>query len=243
MNRCLRMLTITAAALALGGCDEESSGLGAVPVDQTPETLSEWNLFVDDAATMPRPGMVAYDMASPLFTDYAAKHRFIYLPDGEKIAYKDEAPWEFPIGSILVKTFAYPLDEGDLSKGERLIETRLMIHRSDGWDPETYVWNDAQTEATRDVTGEVIPVTRQLADGTEMFFEYTVPTRAECRKCHGATTPIDGAQTTRPLGPKTAQLNVMRDYGDGKVSQIDHLATLGILDRNPGPAAQRITFP
>jgi len=65
-------------------------------------------------------------------------------------------------------------------------------------------------------------------DGTDRYF-YDVPTRSECRKCHGAIEPVNGAQPTRPLGPTTLQLQREVDYGAGPENQIDHLEALGLL--------------
>lgn len=222
---------------------EPTMGTPDAAFASTPDTLAEWNLFSDLPNQVPGPRVVPYDMNSPLFTDYAAKHRFIYLPEGEKIGYRDMGTWSFPVGTILVKTFAYPLDEADLSQGERILETRLLIHREGGWDPEVYVWNEEQTEARRDVTGETVSVTRKLADGGTMTFDYGVPTRDECRKCHGSAFPIDGAQATRPLGPMAPQLNFAIDYGNGPENQLDHLADLGWLDSAPPPMEERLLFP
>ena len=233
----------------LGASCEGSGGDGApgvspadVDLDSTPKMLSEWGLFSDMSKRVPAADVIPYEMRAPLFTDYAAKHRFMYVPEGEKIGYTDAGRWEFPLGTILVKNFAYPLDANDPDAGERILETRLLIHREDGWNPEVYVWNDEQTEAERDVTGETIEVDRPLADGSTETFDYGVPTRDECRKCHGAAFPVEGAQVTRSLGPMTGQLNFEIDYGNGPENQIDHLAALGLLDTTPPPAAERVSF-
>ena len=45
-------------------------------------------------------GGIAYDLTTPLFTDYASKYRFIFVPEGKQVAYStldaiDTAPdWE-----------------------------------------------------------------------------------------------------------------------------------------------------
>jgi uncharacterized repeat protein (TIGR03806 family) len=219
------------------------AGQGGVPLDETPDMLSGWNLFTDLPSLTPAARVVPYDMNSPLFTDYAEKHRFIYLPEGKQIGYAAEGAWQFPLGSILIKHFAYLENEAAPEQGERPIETRLLIHRAEGWVPEVYVWNEAGTDAARDVTGEIVSVTRKLAEGGEQTFDYGVPSRAECRKCHGTTPPIEGATATRVLGPMTAQLNRQRDFGEGLINQIDHFAALGLFDVAPEPAAARATFP
>ena len=252
MKYSLLVLTLAASLAACGsdGADKRVADaavdggltLGDVP-EKTPTKLSGWNLFADLPNLVPRDGAVAYDMNNPLFTDYANKQRFIYLPKGKKITYVDRGDWKFPVGTILIKSFGTLLDEAKPEKGERHLETRLLIHRSEGWIPEVYVWNDEQTDAVRDVTGATIPVTRHLADGSKESFDYGVPSRAECRKCHGTTPPIDGAQGTRALGPMTGQLNMEHDYGDGPVNQIDYMASLDMFSKAPPPAKDRMTFP
>lgn len=218
------------------------AGALEIPLEETPKKLSEWHLFSDLAKLAPAKGVIPYEMRSPLFTDYAEKQRFLYVPEGKQIGYSELEAWRFPVGSILVKDFSYPRDPNDPKKGLRHLETRLMIHRKAGWVPEVYVWNDEQTDATRDVTGETIAVTRLVEDGKTSKFNYDVPSRAECRKCHGTPTPIEGAEATRTLGPMTPQLNMEHDYGDGMVNQIDHLAKLGLFDKKPEAASKRLSF-
>ncbi len=38
--------------------------------------------------------------------DYAAKHRFVYVPKGEHATYNPDKVFDFPVGSVLIKTFA-----------------------------------------------------------------------------------------------------------------------------------------
>ena len=99
---------------------------------------------------MPTDGVVPYEVISQLFADYATKHRFIYVPPGEKIGYDATDTWKFPVGTILVKTFSYLTDARDPSKGEKTPRDAAPHQQSDGWTPHTYVWNDAQTEAHAD---------------------------------------------------------------------------------------------
>ena len=181
-----------------------------------------------------------YDVNARLFTDYALKHRFIYLPPGKKIGYEPDEVWDFPVGTIVIKTFAYPDNVSGPPKtalGERLIETRLFIHESDGWKPYTYQWNDAQTEAKRLDVGDTVPVSWVDKDGQTRSIQYEIPSQQQCFECHG------GGTTTRLLGPRTGELNRDWDYGAGPENQIDHIASLGWLDKTPPPADQRITYP
>ncbi len=124
--------------------------------DGYPASLSEWNLMsaANGVLTL-SPGVNPYDLATPLFTDYALKLRTVTLPKGTAATYRDDDVFDFPVGTILSKTFYYPLagDEwtGDVAvgpeptvvkgamplKGVRLVETRLLVssRRRLGRDP------------------------------------------------------------------------------------------------------------
>src|SRR5690554_926372 len=51
--------------------------------DEVPyQTLSEYNFFEDNMADLePGPGVLPYDVITPLFSDYAKKSRFVWMPD------------------------------------------------------------------------------------------------------------------------------------------------------------------
>ena len=77
-----------------------------------PKKLSEWNLFViKDNQIFLEEGVVQYSLINPLFSDYAIKFRTIKIPEEKKIKYKEDGVLEFPVYSIISKTFAYRLDE------------------------------------------------------------------------------------------------------------------------------------
>ncbi len=217
------------------------------PSSGTPDTLDGWNLFADACAQAPKDDVIPYAVTAPLFTDFTDKKRFLYVPPGEQIdlrpgapdAYDENAVWGLPEGSILIKTFAYPVDERDPSLGEQLIETRLLVNEGDtGWRPIVYQWNEAQTEARRVTGGATVAVSYVDAAGDTIEIPtYGIPANGLCRECHG-TTP-----ETRPIGPKTPMLNRDNDYGSGPVNQIDYLHSLGLFDEAPDAEPARLTFP
>ena len=228
----LTSLAWLAVAGALASCD----GSTDMPVDTSfwPLELSTWGLFVGDGhAQEPVAGVIPYRPVSPLFSDYAAKHRFLRLPAGTQIAYQDLDSWGYPADTVLVKTFGYARDARDPAAGELLLETRLLWLRADGWQAMTYIWNDAQTEATRAVAGKTTRVPWIDATGTARDTSYRIPNTNQCRTCHA------GEDELEPLGPRTRQLDTDDDYGSGPENQIDHLATLGLFDRAPPPRAMR----
>jgi uncharacterized repeat protein (TIGR03806 family) len=213
--------------------DAASRGVTPAPEGSPYQTLDEWHLFSDPVRQLPSARVIPYEVISQLFADYASKRRFIYVPEGTKIGYSATDKWSFPVGTILVKTFSYLADARDATKGERLLETRLLIHETDGWVPHTYVWNAEQTEAKLDVAGQIIDSTFIDSNGKTTTNGYTVPSGNDCRTCHGKLGQTD------TLGGRTRQLDRDHDYGKGAENQLDHLTTLGLFDRKPEPEAER----
>ena len=72
--------------------------------------LSDYGLFSDMAAAQPAPGVVPYDLVNPLFSDHAQKHRFVFVPAGAAADYDASDVFDFPVGTVLIKTFAFAPD-------------------------------------------------------------------------------------------------------------------------------------
>jgi uncharacterized repeat protein (TIGR03806 family) len=196
------------------------------------EKLSEYNFFKDDIKNLsPNSGIVPYEMITPLFSDYAQKARFIYVPKGKTVAYQEEDVLDFPVGSCIIKNFFYYNDERIPSKGRRIIETRLLIHKNDGWETLPYIWNEEQTDATLQVAGGDKHVEWINKKGEKMTVEYTIPNKNQCKSCHWNKEEIT------PIGPKVRNINCDMVYTDGKKrNQLDMWATLGILKGLECPA-------
>tara|TARA_B100001750_G_scaffold190158_2_gene160239 strand:+ start:2811 stop:3809 length:999 start_codon:yes stop_codon:yes gene_type:complete len=180
-------------ALVALGCGESG------PSGDVPERLSAWGLFADPLAQAPAEGVEPYAPVSPLFSDYTAKHRFIRLPEGVPAGYTAEGPWDFPEGTVLVKTFAFPADRRDPSAGERLVETRLLVLEDGEWEPYVYLWEG--DDAHYEPAGARVPVSWVHDDGAERSLTYRVPNTSQCAECHG------GIGDTLPLGPRTQQMD------------------------------------
>ena len=76
----------------------------------------------------------------PLWSDGAAKRRWVWLPDGAAIDTRDLDHWDFPVGTRFWKEFEF---------GGRRVETRLLVktaRRSLGVRAR-YAWNEDQTDA------------------------------------------------------------------------------------------------
>lgn len=97
------------AALSLSGCQAPPEVRIAAP-DAYPTRLSDWGLLLrrGDRLVLGRD-VHPYEVATPLFSDYALKLRAYYLPDGSAMHYDPEQSFDFPLGSVLAKTFFYPV--------------------------------------------------------------------------------------------------------------------------------------
>ena len=92
-----RANTVLAAIVLLAGCGKDVRS----HLDQPfPKKLSAWKLFVGKPADLvPNRGVVPFDLNTTLFTDYATKRRFVWMPPGQAAVYKADEPFEFPQGN------------------------------------------------------------------------------------------------------------------------------------------------
>jgi uncharacterized repeat protein (TIGR03806 family) len=218
------------AAFVLGSCAPQSGvRLSAILATTPPAKLSAYGLFSDASAKMPSPGVVPYQLNTALFSDYAEKRRYVFVPQGQSIRYRAEGAFDFPVGSVLVKTFEFHAKQGDQATPVRTLETRLLIKTQTGWDARPYIWNREGTEATLTPVGGPIPITIQNANADVISIAYRVPNQNQCKTCH----LTDGALS--PIGAKAASLNRDFVYENGAENQLTHWTKLGILTGAPDP--------
>ncbi|MEP3050511.1 MAG: SO2930 family diheme c-type cytochrome [Erythrobacter sp.] len=163
----------------------------AAILDGTPRMLSEFRFFFRPRSQSSHSA-IPYELRTPLYSDGADKLRFAYIPAGEQAIADGDGLLQFPVGSALIKTFAF--GEGP---DRRLIETRVLLHREAGWVALPYIWNDEQTDARLALAGGRIALTRP--DGAEI--SYRIPNKNQCKQCHVK----DGAVI--PIGPKARNLS------------------------------------
>lgn len=237
-------------ALALSAC-QRAPHTGLDFTGEFPERLSEWRLLVQrDGKLAPNAGVTPYDLNSPLFSDYAHKYRAVVLPPGTSIRYGEDA-FEFPVGTVISKTFYYPRADGgaegriavrkvlaqttgaslDLAK-VRLLETRLLINTSSGWVAIPYVWNAEQTEATLALAGDTLSLELVSDEGREPF-AYLVPDTNQCAGCHALE---HHSQKIEPIGIRARHLNKSFTYGKASENQLVHWQKAGLLSGAPDAA-------
>ena len=157
-----------------------------------PRTLAEYGFFLDRAGRVPDERLIAYELNTPLWSDGADKLRYVYVPEGEAVRPDADGLLQFPVGTAIIKTFAF--GEG---ADQRYIETRLLLHRADGWLALPYRWNEEQTEARLAVAGARIPITTPAGD----TISYRIPNKNQCKTCHSKNGAVI------PIGPKARNLS------------------------------------
>ncbi len=145
-----------------------------------PTRLSETGLYSDFASRTIAPGVVGFQPRYALWSDGAAKRRWVLLPAGASIDVSNPDAWVFPVGTKLWKEFAV---DG------RVLETRYLEKSSAGWRFEAYVWDADGGEAR----GSAFLGASNVG-GTR----HDVPGQANCVSCHG--------DTEAPLGFTAVQL-------------------------------------
>jgi len=190
--------------------------------------LSSYRFFSDGPGQVANDRVIPYDLNTPLFSDYAWKSRFLYLPDGAQMSYDDTVSFDVPVGAAILKTFWYPDDMRAPEGGRRLVETRLLAHLADGWTGVTYVWNDEQTDAVLTTAGATVPVSWIDLAGEPRTDDFAVPNANQCKQCHEESENLLG-----PIGPKARHLNRDFDYGAGPENQLSHFAAIGYLAGAP----------
>jgi hypothetical protein len=188
--------------------DGGSTGDGAAPAV---------SLFVDPLATPPMdlkdvglftafPDITKVDPRAfpfvpryPLYSNGLDKLRFAVIPEGKKIDTTVRDSWEFPVGTLMFKTFTFkdPARAG----ADKPVETRLIRRVSDTgpveqqWEFRVWEWNEEGTAATLRDGRMRIP--RQVNVGGQTF-THSIPSKQDCWKCHIANkAPVIGFDELR----------------------------------------------
>jgi uncharacterized repeat protein (TIGR03806 family) len=240
-------------ASGTGGSGSPTWGIETRPTGQTcvtPETTSAQPMLLSESGcvdpadpTKPAATLLPYDVASPLWSDNAEKHRFIALPDGMNIHVRnctttpaecdppedggtgqDDGDWDFPIGTVLVKTF---------SLGGKLVETRLLMRKREfDWWGFSYRWREDQSDAEL-LASNTDGYDGQYA-GPDGMQNWHFPSRQQCLQCHSTAAGV-------ALGPDTSQLNFDFTYPNGVVgNQLETLEHIAVFD---APPTARAVYP
>lgn len=217
-------ILIFITALLFQNCEkDELSNLASNQI-AFPEQLSHYNIYQGNPADLvPNSDYVLYQLSSALFTDHAEKQRLIKLPAGTVMEKIDNGLPSFPDGTIIVKTFYYYHDKTDISKGKRVIETRLLVKEAGAWNVADYLWNDNQTDATLIVDGYNTTVNYIDENGQPQVLAYHVPNNGECATCHSSN------EAMTPIGPKLRNMNFDVETDMGTMNQLSYFQSLNRL--------------
>jgi uncharacterized repeat protein (TIGR03806 family) len=203
--------------LHLGGSIHKLVADSADNTEAIPTRLSEWGCFQSADVESFSENVIPYNINALLWTDFAAKERFMAIPNGTTIAIDAEGRFVFPPGSVLGKHFRL--------NGE-LIETRLLMHHSNGgWRGYSYEWNDTLSDAV------LLDSAKDKAFGDQTW-HYPSPT--ECLLCH---TEIAGVA----LGPELGQMNREFPYPLLQANQLITYESIGLLSE-PLTEQQKSTY-
>jgi parallel beta-helix repeat protein len=218
-----------------------------------PQELAEWGMLaLDGRRLVLAKGAVPYDLNTALFSDYAHKLRTVWVQPGTVALSEGDEVLDFPVGTVLTKTFYYPRASGGSGRAAltlddmpgwdgagldldrvHLIETRILVRREEGWAALPYLWDEGQTGARLARTGALIPLDLVDARGRTRPLNYLVPNTDECGACHVTDA---GDREIRPIGPRPRHLNRDFPYADGSENQLARLAAMGYLETSGKPA-------
>ena len=207
----MRLRAVLGGLLASGlatACSAPAAGpdMEVILADAPAETLAAYGFFTDVAGKDPAEGVTGYELINPLFSDHASKDRYVFVPEGTRATWQADDVFGFPVGSVLIKSFGY--------EETGTIETRLLIHKAEGWKAYPYVWNEDHTEARYRPIGAKRMVETRGPEGELLTINYAVPNQNQCKTCH------QSGDALTPIGPRA------RNLGEGQVSQWENSGTL-----------------
>ena len=214
-----------------------------------PRKLSEAGLFASLAPLTPAAGTVPYRINAPMWNDHATAEWLLAVPGENAIVTAGGvgniagATWLFPSNTVLARTLTLEMDAGK-SASRRRIETQLLHWDGQAWNPYSYRWNAAQSEADlvgSEGTNDTFVVVDSRAPGGRRETPWRFHSRAECLRCHnawaGETLTLNWLQLGSPLTPSLSPSAGER-VPEGRVrgpSELQRLNELGLLRLKNAP--------
>ncbi len=208
--------------------EESNPGAGG----QLPPTLSATGLFSDVPSLTPSPGLIEYQVNSPLWSDNAIKRRWLALPGTARMTFDPIEAWDLPISSVLVKHFEIEVSPGQIQR----LETRVLLKHSMGWQGYSYRWNPQQTDADLLSTSATELLTISDGMGGQRLQTWYYPSRNDCLACH---TSAAG----RVLGLRTRQMNRNYPYPAHVDNQLRTWNHIELFTQDIGSSSQYEALP
>jgi uncharacterized repeat protein (TIGR03806 family) len=192
---------------------------------ELPPLLSQTGIFQSLTDLTPAAGVLPYDVNSPLWSDGAAKRRWLILPTDARIGFSERGPWKFPPGTVFVKHFELHAND----RPPRRLETRLLVvgRRGFGYGV-SYRWRADASDAellTEGLTEEI-----DLGSRTQTW---SYPSRNDCLVCHTANAGFVLGVNTRQLNSANGCLQTWNHQGvfqpairDEDIPRFDRLASI-----------------
>jgi hypothetical protein len=211
------------AALAAAGILAEAYA-GPRSARAVPLRLADTGLYSEFSSRTVDSRNLHYSPQYPLWTDGAAKSRWIQLPPGAAIDARDPDHWRFPVGTKIWKQFSW----------SRPVETRYMERTPRGWLFASYAWSEDGSDAVL-APESGLDTAQEVAPGAT----HRIPSVADCLNCH------QGGRS-EALGFSALQLSPDRDplaphaepLADGDVT-LDGLVRRRLVRRLPSEVVER----
>jgi glucose/arabinose dehydrogenase len=195
-----------------------------------PRKLSESGLFKSVHGHVMEPSLIPYSVNAVLWSDGAAKQRWLGVPAGGKLELTTWRGWNLPDRTVIVKSFYIETEEGN-PQSRRWIETRFLTRQGGEWFGYSYAWDHAETDGTlvdaqgmdRDLTIRV-PQSAEHPDGSKRL-TWHYPSRTECMVCHSRAA-------NWVLGLSNLQMNKLHGYGGVVENQLRVFERIGLFEVN-----------
>ncbi len=195
-----------------------------------PRKLSGTGLFASLQPLAPAPGTLSYRINAPMWNDHATAEWLLAVPDTNAIVTSGGvgniagATWFFPSNTVLARTLTLEMESGKPASRRR-IETQLLHWDGQAWNPYSYRWKAAQSDAelvANEGTNDTFHVSDARAPGGRRETPWRFASRSECLRCHNA------------WAGETLTLNWLQLGGPGDKPELRRLEELGVLRlKNP----------
>ena len=210
-----------------------------------PRKLGDSGLAASLAPLTPAPGVVSYRIRAPMWNDHAQALWWVGVPDDTRIATRGGVgniaggTWYFPSNTVLARTLTLERSANDPAS-RRPVETQILHWDGQSWNPYTYRWNPAGTDADLvEPAGEqaVFDVTDPQAPGGVRRTPWRFQSRGECLRCHNAWAGETLTLNPLQLGPVPSRRERRRAQDapppdtspDTGISEFERLTRLGVV--------------